>query len=135
LYEHNQGYPVLATSHGAAWAIGTRDTRADARTAQLLANARAALARCAPKPQTIAPAPCATLVHGQVLTFDSLRVPLAALDEYEGFRPGHPSLFVRALIDVRIPTRSVAILAWAYVAGPLILRTALAGLPSGRWRT
>ena len=138
LYEHDDGYPVLVPPLHAMLAIGTSDAIRDARTADTrTVLPPPALSRsCKPllRGPLMARASCASLVHGELLAFDARRVPLSALDEYEGFRPGLPSFFVRVLTHVELPGRAGAVRAWCYVGGPLISRAALVTLPSGTWR-
>jgi gamma-glutamylcyclotransferase (GGCT)/AIG2-like uncharacterized protein YtfP len=129
LYEHEEGYPVLIVPRSAVYALGTRDASADARAT--LAHARASILR----PDALARTQqLSSSVHGEVLIFETRRLPLAELDEYEGYRPDQPSMFVRALVDVAILQCGTISKAWTYVAGAVMPRRALAALPTGVWR-
>jgi gamma-glutamylcyclotransferase (GGCT)/AIG2-like uncharacterized protein YtfP len=139
LYEHDDGYPVLLAPFDAIFAIGTSDAIRDARTADAPPSALPARPRRGPGNAMIrgpawVPPSCASLVHGEVLAFDARRVPLSALDEYEGFRPGMPSFFVRVLTEVELPCSAAVLRTWCYIGGPLMARGNLVTLPSGSWR-
>ena len=66
-------------------------------------------------------------VHGELLTFGDPETRLPALDALEGYKPGEPSFYERALYPVDGP--GGGILAWLYC----IPRPTGEHLPAGRW--
>jgi gamma-glutamylcyclotransferase (GGCT)/AIG2-like uncharacterized protein YtfP len=131
LFEHDEGYPVLVVPASSVYAIGTRDAFADART---LSSPAFVTRQTSAASRPLRLNREASFILGEILEFDPRRLPLAELDEYEGFRPGQPSSFLRALIDVSVPRHRCVVKAWSYVAGPTMSRAALAPLPGGVWR-
>lgn len=73
------------------------------------------------------------VVTGELLVLPAGSLSLAALDDYEGFLPGRPSLFVRILMRVSVGAGRAPGHAWAYVAGRLMEGASLTTLPGGTW--
>jgi len=128
LYLHTDGYPVLIVPAARVHAVGTADAHSDARRAAAAGGADPALQGLL----TIASGRDELPVEGELLWFPSDRIPLAALDEYEGYEPGRPSLYVRVLLDVeRADARTCR--AWTYVAGSLLAPSSVEALETPRW--
>jgi gamma-glutamylcyclotransferase (GGCT)/AIG2-like uncharacterized protein YtfP len=102
LFLHPSGYPVLSVPETTVLAEGTADTAVDLA-------AQGSRLDC-----SVPHVPGWPLIEGELLTLADPGKWLPALDEYEGFEAGRPSLYRRVLVPVR-SVRSVA--AWAYVAG------------------
>lgn len=77
-------------------------------------------------------------IRGELLTFDDPAERLRAIDRLEGFVPGGPSLYRRALVPAMLDGEPDPIAAWAYVwpggaeDGDALERLA-SYLPGGRW--
>jgi len=71
-------------------------------------------------------------VYGEILTFDDPVIRLPAIDRLEGFHPGGPCLYRRALVAVQ--ANGVILPAWLYVVDVTGNR-GLTPLPSGKWRS
>lgn len=137
LFLHADGYPVLFLEPDAVLAIGSADVEQDARIARQpgtqpgigldflgpLEGSRAA----------VSAAEMTAGVLGELLIFPRGTLLLAALDAYECFTPGAPSLFVRALARIELLDTHEQRYAWTYVAGRLMANTPLTRLPNGRW--
>jgi gamma-glutamylcyclotransferase (GGCT)/AIG2-like uncharacterized protein YtfP len=131
LCEHEAGFPVLVVKPSRVLAAGSRNAYADAHRARL------APPFDGPAPRlfrdTLAGNSRLRLVEGEILALTASDARLTTLDAYEGYSPGRPSLYVRALLEVG--TESGPRLAWAYVAGALMRAESLHPLDRGRWRT
>jgi len=136
LFLHPEGYPVLVVPAEASLAIGSTDTLADARRA-----ARGSHGECRTSSSEVtgllaqvqAPGTEIGVVTGELLALPAGSLSLAELDDYEGFLPGRPSLFVRILVQVTVGAGHEPGCAWTYVAGRLMEGAPLSALPGGVW--
>jgi gamma-glutamylcyclotransferase (GGCT)/AIG2-like uncharacterized protein YtfP len=105
------GYPVLIVSASRVLADGTADPSADVETQ---ARAESRLTREPDLAAEGARGPWREIA-GEILTFDDPRRRLPAIDEFEDFHPGAPSLYRRVLLAVRRQCDGRIVPAWAYV--------------------
>lgn len=113
LFETPSGIPVLQVPEEDILAVGTTNPLADVATQ---ARVVARMSDPEPTPDRLPKkgtgAPWGP-VYGELLTFDDPENRLPAIDRLEGFHPGGPSLYRRALVPVQA-NRSV-LPAWLYV--------------------
>ena len=132
---HEDGYPVLVIEPDDILAIGSVDPNHDARLAcQVLesefpcvdATAEPVVLRRIDRrdPQD---------VGGELLRFSLGSVPLAEIDDYEGFEPGKPSRFVRVLTRVVPLAGGPPVCAWTYVGGTRLKRESLRQSEGADW--
>ncbi len=124
LYLHPAGYPVLRVPARNVLAEATADAAADLA------------AQAAADPTAATRAPGWPLIEGELLSFGDVAQRLAALDEYEGFVPGGPSLYRRVLVPIDAPgipaaRASALVAAWTYVAAAAM--RGLRPIPDESW--
>ncbi len=120
LYGLPSGIPVLRVPDGDVIATGTASPLADvALQWRLTAETPVDAIPDTRDWQTI---------RGELMHFTDPRLCLPPIDRLEGFRPGMPSLYRRALVPILVDSGE-SVLAWCYVAGEYI---DLHALSSGR---
>ncbi len=102
LYHVPAGYPSVEIPEEFMVAVGTANPEDDARAADRL-----------PVPEGALPEGDWDWVQGDVVTLSAPSVSIPPLDDYEGFRPGRPSLYRRVLAPVLVAEETT--LAWVYV--------------------
>ena len=115
LYDLPSGYPALVVPKEDIRAVGSADPTRDASEQRRLDH------------KGVYP-PDGTPVSGELFVFDDPEERLPALDRFEGFEPGRPSLYRRVLIPAET-SGGAGVLAWAYV----IEESSGTHLPGGRW--
>ncbi len=102
LYHVPAGYPSVEIPEEYMVAVGTACPEDDVRAADRL-----------PVPEGALPEGDWDWVQGDVVILSEPSVSLPPLDDYEGFRPGRPSLYRRVLAPVVVAEETT--LAWVYV--------------------
>jgi gamma-glutamylcyclotransferase (GGCT)/AIG2-like uncharacterized protein YtfP len=121
LYHLPAGYPALAISESLILASGTAD---EYRDCAYELHWRSVLPGTADLPAHAD----ADWVHGELITLPDHNC-LRTVDELEEYRPGGPSLFLRALAPVWTDEDSTPVPAWVYVQS----EPRGTYLPAGRW--
>ena len=136
LYLHPDGYPVLYVPPRDVRALGTRNAASDAGRARVPATARGPLGARALARIGRVDGDGWSRVSGQLLRLADAAGSLERIDAYEGFTPGHPSLFERVMLQVRSGGGGGQRAAWTYVAGARLSDPParnLVPLDDGRW--
>jgi len=142
LFETPSGIPVLLVPEEDILAVGTTNPRADVATCLRAETHRQAQAHVTahvsiPEPnldqhqENAKGAPWGP-VYGELLTFDDPETRLPTIDRLEGFHPGGPCLYRRALVAVQ--ANGTVLPAWLYV-GEVTSNRGFKPLPLGKWRS
>lgn len=130
LFETSSGIPVLQVPEEDILAVGTTNPLADVATQ---AHVTACVSNPEPTPDRLPKkgtgAPWGP-VYGELLAFDDPETRLPAIDRLEGFHPGGPCLYRRALVPVQVNGADLP--AWLYV-GEDPISGMLTPLGGSRW--
>ncbi len=116
LYELPSRVPVLQVPERSIVTVGTSDPLADVAMQERLSVSLSTDTGCDDA--------CWQMIQGELVTFPDPRLSLPPIDRLEGFRPGLPSMYRRALVPVKLhDDRRIA--AWCYVGEEHLIRHAV----------